>query len=348
MRSLKYEKGLVDFASNDYLGLARSPWIPAFCSESLAKLDRQALNGFGSTGSRLMTGNHPEIERVEGVIAGTLRSQAALIFSSGYMANIGVLSAILEEGDQVFYDSFCHASILDGIRLSRADAFPFRHQDLCHLEMRLKRRTSKKHVYIVTESIFSTDGSLSPLKEIDRLALKYEAQLIVDDSHGIGIFWNEGKGLLFGLKSCVAGTAGCGKALGVMGGVALTSIETKKFLLNFGKTAIYSTALPLISIYALEGAFLRLALAGKEREKLFSLIQLFKKLKGSTSDSQIQPVFIEGNSSALKAAAALQEKGFLVKALLSPTVQKKSECLRITLHSFNKEEEVKSVLELLQ
>ncbi|CRX38879.1 aminotransferase class I/II-fold pyridoxal phosphate-dependent enzyme [Estrella lausannensis] len=346
-RRLRYDLGLIDLASNDYLGLARSSTLSAFCQKALNRRREDDLHGFGSTGSRLMTGNHPEMERVEEFIAKSQGFESALLFSSGYMANVGALSSLPDEGETILYDAECHASLLDGIRLSKARAYPFRHNDLCHLKKRLSATACRKATYIVTESVFSTDGSTAPLKELDNLAASFGAGMIVDDAHGIGLFYEEGKNSLATLKTVVAATAGCGKALGVMGGVVLTTKRIREFLLNFGKTAIYSTALPLASLYAIEGAFSQLPFLEREREKLFSLIRLFQTGSRNLSMTAIQPVNVRGNEAAVKLQEQFKQSGFLVKALLSPTVRKNRECLRITLHAFNTEEEVKRALELL-
>lgn len=344
-RRLHYNPGLIDLASNDYLGLARSSVISEFSQKALTRNREDSLNGLGSTGSRLMTGNHSEMERVEELIAKNQGFEAALLFSSGYMANLGLLSSLPDEGETILYDAECHASLLDGIRLSKAKAYPFRHNDLCHLKKRLSARGSKETTYIVTESVFSTDGTVAPLIELDSLAGKFGAGLIVDDAHGIGLFYENGRNPLADLKTLVAASAGCGKALGVMGGVVLTTNRIRDFLINFGKTAIYSTALPLTSLYAIEGAFSQLPLLAKERERLLSLVQLFQARSGS--ETPIQPVRVRGNKEALQLQELFKEEGFLVKALLSPTVKKNRECLRITLHAFNTEDQIQRALEIL-
>jgi 8-amino-7-oxononanoate synthase len=220
LRKLSTTQGLIDFASNDYLGLSRSSVLWKNIWEENKKLKR-----LGSTGSRLLTGNSTYVETLEKRIAAFHGYEAGLIFGCGYMANIGLLSAF--GGASFIFDAEVHASIRSGIRLSRSPAYPFRHNDLDHLEERLKKNRPS---FVCIESIFSTDGSCAPLAEICCLARKYQACVIVDEAHAVGVLGPEGRGLVAQAnlqKEVLAQIVTFGKALGVYGAIVLGSQELK-------------------------------------------------------------------------------------------------------------------------
>lgn len=329
LRRLSTTKGLIDFASNDYLGLSRSPLLFDTIWEESKKLER-----LGSTGSRLLTGNSSYIEALEERIADFHGYEEGLIFGCGYMANIGLLAAL---GDASFiYDAEVHASIRSGIRLSRSPAYPFRHNDLAHLEERLKKN---KQSFICVESIYSTDGSFAPLSEICCLAKKYRSSLIVDEAHAVGVLGPEGRGLVAQAnlqKEVFAQVVTFGKALGVYGAVVLGSPALKEALINFAPSCIYTTALPFYALAAIKSSYDLFPKLEKERAHLLSL-----------ASSHIQSLPVSGNYVARGKEKMLQEKGFDVRALLSPTVQRGKERLRLTLHSFNTKKQLKELLQYL-
>ncbi|MBL4654010.1 MAG: aminotransferase class I/II-fold pyridoxal phosphate-dependent enzyme, partial [Flavobacteriales bacterium] len=235
LRSLKTVNGLIDFSSNDYLGFARD----------FAVLNHSVGVG-GSTGSRLLTGNSIEAEELEAFIAEYHNAEAGLLYNSGYDANIGLLSCVPQRGDTVIYDELSHASIIDGIRLSRAESFKFKHNNLEHLETRLK--SAKGNVFVVVESVYSMDGDFSPLQELINLKQKFDFNLIVDEAHATGLFGKKGEGrcVELGIQNEVfARVHTYGKALGCHGAIVLGSETLRSYLINFSRSFIYTTALPI-------------------------------------------------------------------------------------------------------
>lgn len=213
----------IDFSSNDYLGLARSTQLAVAVLKEVEKYSGP-LNGHGSTGSRLLTGNSLYAHELEDAIARFHGFEAGLLFGCGYMANVGLISAVAGNGDTIIYDAGVHASMMDGMRLSRAQAYPFRHNDLDHLEHRLKNLPREGDLFICVESLYSTDGSKAPLGEICRLAKQYEGHVIVDEAHAVGVQGVSGKGLVaeYDLTADVfAQIVTFGKALGTHGAIVL-------------------------------------------------------------------------------------------------------------------------------
>lgn len=333
-RYLTVKEGLIDFSSNDYLGFSRSfRWIE---TEKL-----------GSTGSRLLTGNSREIEELESLIASFHGAKAGLLFNSGYAANQGVLSSVAMKGDTIIFDAHCHASTWDGMRLSQGRLLPFQHQNLCHLEKRLKNAQGR--IFVCTESIFSCDGSMAPLKEISDLCSEYGAHLIVDEAHATGVFGEEGKGLCHSLNKenrFFARIHTFSKALGVHGAIVLGSSLLREYLINFCRTFIYTTALPFPIVQKIREAYQKLSEVESERKKLKELISYFKtkakcsRLPFLSSETPIQCLMISGNQEAKWHSHLLEKKGFDVRALLSPTVSSGRERLRICLHAYNSEQEI--------
>lgn len=229
----------VDFASNDYLGLARSPnYIASLCSEWEVIRLNSNLGFTGSTGSRLLTGNSLYAEELESQIAQYHHSEAALLFNCGYMANLGLISAfgnLAARGATVFYDIAVHASVHDALRLGRFEAYPFRHNDLEHLKNRLEKKRSAIALVCI-ESVYSMDGSIAPLCEIAQLCIQHRAQLIVDEAHAVGVFGPEGRGYVVekGLEGCTfARVITFGKALGSYGAAVLCSSTLKDYTRQF-------------------------------------------------------------------------------------------------------------------
>ena len=339
-RTLKAESGLIDFCSNDYLGFARSP--------VLRKLIDEEINSFtntknGAAGSRLLSGNSMYTEETEQYIAGLHGSESALIFNSGYDANLGLFSSLPQRGDTIILDELAHASIIDGARLSFASRYTFKHNDLSSLEDKLKQ--AKGICYVAIESVYSMDGDTPPIAEIAGLVEKYNANLIVDEAHAVGLY---GFGLIDkDLQDKVfARVVTFGKALGCHGAVVLGSNLLRQYLINFARPFIYTTALPPHAIASVKTAYQYLQQSGDEIEKLKSNIQLFKqsvinnKYRLINSESAIQCLLLNSNEQAKAVAATLQNTGLDVRPILSPTVPAGSERIRICLHSLNTEQEI--------
>jgi 8-amino-7-oxononanoate synthase len=343
LRELTVTPELIDLSSNDYLGLARSQEL-AINIEAFIGQGGNCRNG--STGSRLLTGNTAFAEELEKYIAGFHRAEAALLFNSGYDANLGLLSCIAGKGDTIIYDELSHASVHDGLKMSRANSFRFRHNDPAHLEERLKAAAG--NVFVVIESVYSMDGDLAPLEDMASLCRRYNASLIVDEAHATGVFGANGEGRVSELgleKDVFARVHTFGKALGVHGAAVVGSRLLRNYLVNFSRPFIYTTALPFHSHAAIQCAYRHMQKSVREREKLFALVKLFRdKCSGdielAESPSPVQCVIIPGNPDVKKCAAALKEAGFDVRPILSPTVPKGKERLRVCFHSFNTSEEV--------
>jgi 8-amino-7-oxononanoate synthase len=356
LRQLPLSKDLVDFSSNDYLGLSQSETV--FSNSHQYLLDKKILQN-GATGSRLLSGNHPLYAEAESCIAQFHKSESALIFNSGYDANVGFFSSVPQKGDLILYDELCHASIRDGIQLSNARAYKFAHNDFEDLEKLVERsRTELGEVYIVTESIFSMDGDAPNLEELVRLSNKYNCYLVIDEAHALGVFGDKGEGLIQYLdleQHVFARIMTFGKGLGCHGAAILGSQELVAYLVNFARSFIYTTGLSPHSVATILMAYQHLekeqAAILKLRENIVWFNQEKKMLYLSPlfvrSKSAIQSVIIPGNEKVKAIAKEFQDKGFDVKAILSPTVPEGQERLRFCLHSYNSKEEITEVLTLL-
>ena len=347
MRRLLVAEGLKDFSSNDYFGLSRSPQIRQRLIAELA-----AGCPLGATGSRLLSGNTSQHERVEAYLAQAFRAPAVLLFSSGFLANLGVTSVLANLGAEFFSDSLNHASLVDGIRLTRARKNIFKHNDLCHLETQLQQSVSPVKV-IITESVFSMNGDLAPLVEICQLAERYAAWLFIDEAHATGVFGcGRLQGLTFDNARTVCVHAG-GKALGAQGAFVIASREFKELLVNQARTFIFSTALAPLSALQIEFALQEILSKPQMGADLLQKAQnwrqqLAKAWQADLSQSQIIPIILGENERALQAAAHLREQGYDVRAIRSPTVPMGTERLRITLKSFHNQKDFDELAALLQ
>lgn len=342
-RSLKLPGIKIDFCSNDYLGIAKNHLLKA----GYANLSH------GSGGSRLLAGNYSLIEETEQLIASFHEAEAALIYNSGYDANLGLLSCVPQRGDTVIYDHLSHASIRDGIRLSFAESFSFLHNDLNDLEKKLLQ--AKGNIFVVTESVFSMDGDMAPLQEMVAICKKFKAQLIVDEAHGTGVIGKRGEGLvqLLNLHNhCFARVHTFGKALGCHGAAIVGSQQLKEYLINFSRPFIFSTSLPELSIAAVQASYNLFPNMSKERGLLQYLISKFQSepiaQEKLLSQTAIQVVVIPGNEAVKSVAGKLQDVGLDVRAILYPTVPKGGERLRIVLHAFNTEQELDKLIGVLK
>lgn len=341
LRILDDQHDLIDFYSNDYLGLAN--W------ESPQK--GQA----GSTGSRLISGNAKRTESIEEELAQFFLQEAAIFFNSGYDANLGFFSCVPQKGDTVIYDQFIHASIRDGIKLGLSTSYSFRHNDICDLKAKLERATGT--IYVAIESVYSMDGDFSPLKEIVDICEVHEAFLVVDEAHAGGVFGAQGRGLVSdaGVDDQIfAKIITFGKAYGSHGAIVLGDAILKSFLVNFSRPLIYTTALSPHAQERIYAAVNKAAQLTNERDLLMKNIALFKRLMLQSdlnlgqSNSPIQIVFIKGNDAAKALATKINQAGFAVKAILHPTVAEGSERLRICIHSYNTAEEIRELTKLLK
>ncbi len=355
LRALPFGVDLVDFASNDYLGFSQSEFI--FDAAHQLLLDSKIKNN-GATGSRLLSGNHKLYQETETYLAEFHQSEAALIFNSGYDANLGFFSSVPQKGDLILYDELCHASIRDGIQLSNAKAYKFAHNDFEDLE-KLILRNQNPTIYVVTESVFSMDGDTPNLEELVAVSDKYNCCLVIDEAHALGVFGEKGEGLvqMLGLQDhFFARIMTFGKGLGCHGAAILGATELKSYLVNFARSFIYTTGLPPHSVATILVAYQYLETEKNALNSLRENIICFNQQKNILglkpmfvrSKSAIQSAIIPGNEKVKAIARQLQEKGFDVKAILSPTVPEGQERLRFCLHSFNTNEEMGQILALLR
>jgi len=359
LRKLSSPNNLIDFASNDYIGFAKSDAI--FNATHSYLVDNNIIQN-GATGSRLLSGNHKVYQEAENYIAKFHQVESALIFNSGYDANIGFFGAVPQRNDIILFDELSHASIRDGIQLSNAKSYKFQHNDFEDLErLLLKLSTDNQQpttIYIVTESVFSMDGDCPNLEELVLLSNNYNCNLVVDEAHALGVFGVFGEGLVQMLEiqdSIFARIVTFGKGLGCHGAAIIGSNELKNYLVNFARSFIYTTGLSPHSVATVLVAYQYLETEKKSLGILRENINHFNQEKNILglkplfvrSKSAIQSAIIPGNQTVKSIANQLQEKGFDVKAILSPTVPEGQERLRFCLHSYNSKEEISEVLKLL-
>ncbi|KQB37013.1 7-keto-8-aminopelargonate synthetase-like enzyme [Flavobacterium daejeonense] len=366
LRQLPKSNGLIDFASNDYLGFSKSEAI--FNAAHQYLLANNCTQN-GATGSRLISGNHQIYQEAENYIAQFHQSEAALIFNSGYDANVGFFSSVPQKGDLILYDELCHASIRDGIQLSNAKSYKFKHNDFEDLERLILRSNGNEiipneaevqltTVYIVTESVFSMDGDCPNIEELLAVSEKYGCYVVVDEAHALGVFGINGSGLVqqFALQNKVfARIVTFGKGLGCHGAAVVGSEELRAYLVNFARSFIYTTGLSPHSVATILVAYQQLETEQNDVHLLRENIVHFNQQKNLLglkplfvrSKSAIQSAIIPGNDKVKSIANKLQEKGFDVKPILSPTVPEGQERLRFCLHAFNSKEAITEVLTLL-
>ena len=336
--------------SNNYLGLATHP---ALKEAAMAALERY---GCGSGASRLISGTMELHRALEAKVASFKRAEAALIFNSGFQANLGVISALTGPGDLILSDALNHASIIDGCRLSKAEVKIYRHLDLNQLESFLQRGDENKRRLVVTESVFSMDGDLAPLKEIVTLTEHHGAMLMVDEAHATGIFGESGSGLVqeLGLSDRVAIQMGTfSKALGSFGGFVAGSKTLIELLINRARSFIYSTSLPPSVLAASHAAvdlvqrdrWLRDRLWGNVRFLNDGLVRLGILKNGSPS--AIFPIMVGSPVAALELGEKLFERGLFVQPIRPPTVPLGTSRLRLTVMATHKHEELERALETL-
>jgi len=344
-------RAMLTFSSNDYLGLAASPALVQAAAEAAHRW------GVGTGGSHVVTGHMQPHDMLEVALADFVGASRALYFSTGYMANIGIIPALVGRGDAVFSDRLNHASLIDAVVLSRAENVRYRHNDLDHLASLLKESKAKRKL-ILTDAVFSMDGDVAPLPGLLELAQRHDAWLVVDDAHGFGVLGYEGRGTLshFGIsptpRLLYIGTLG--KAAGVSGAFVAGASNVIEWLLQRARTYTFTTASsPVIAATLLKS--LELIRTGSLlRAHLFSLIERLRMGLSQTrwelmpSPTAIQPVIIGTNEETLRVAQALTDRGILIPAIRPPTVPKDSARLRISLSAGHNGEDVDRLTDALR
>lgn len=334
-RALSPAKG-IDFTSNDYLGFKAHPALRACAIESLE-------NGIdiGSGGSRLLRGNHPAHEQLEFEAARFFGCEQTLFFGSGFLANHALMTALPSKDDVILFDALIHASLRDGIQSNPAKHFRIPHNDVNAFEDALKKHSGTP-CWVVVESVYSMDGDIAPLRDLIALCQKYNAMLVVDEAHATAVFGEQGKGLTYGQHSPNLITLHtCGKGLGVAGALVCATSEIIETLINKARPFIYSTAPMPLQAVLVSKALQLCADADAQRARLFELCELARSTFACPpSPSPIIPYILGDEQKALAAAAALQAKGFDIRAIRPPTVPNGSSRLRITLNATLRNDDV--------
>lgn len=341
---------LLSFCSNDYLGLANHPEISAAFQHSLQ------VDGVGAGASHLVDGHHQQHELLERELAQFVGREAALVFGSGYMANVGVISALMQRGDTVVQDRLNHASLIDGALLSQAHFKRYHHNDIAHASELLASASGKK--LLVTDGVFSMDGDTAPVTQLSELCAEHDAWLMVDDAHGVGVLGSHGEGTVAqaGLSAqqapVLVGTLG--KAFGTSGAFVAGDQSLIDYLVQFSRPYIYTTASPPALAAATRKALQIVRGADDRRTHLQQLIAQFRAGAGDlglqlmASATPIQPIVVGENSRAMALSEGLRSRGLLVTAIRPPTVPVGSARLRITLSAAHSEADVNHLLNALE
>jgi len=340
---------MINFSSNDYLGLARHPLLQERATQYLHEF------GCGSTASRLVCGNLAIFDDLEEKLAGLKHKEAALLLNSGYQANITFLAALADRNSLIIADRLCHNSLIQGAVLSRCQLLRFRHNDLYHLDSILQTAAKKGYsrTFIVTESVFSMDGDLADLDGVLELAENYGAFMIVDEAHATGVFGDNGMGLCGSRPvDLVMGTFG--KALGSFGAYLSCDAKLRQFLINYCAGFIYSTALPPPVLGAIAAALELVPTMNRQRQHLMTMAEYLRNslvelgFDPGNSGSQIVPLILGSESRTLKAAAWLAERGVLATAIRPPTVEKGRSRIRFALSAQHTMAQIDELLDLLK
>ncbi|MFQ5589343.1 MAG: 8-amino-7-oxononanoate synthase, partial [Nitrospiria bacterium] len=343
-------RDLLLFSSNNYLGLTNHPTLK---SETINAVQTW---GVGSGASRLVSGNHSLYKRLEEKLAALKQTESALVFPTGYMANIGTLGAIAQKGDLILADRLNHASLIDGCRLSQATFRVYRHRDMAHLKTLLSKRTKNQHTLIVTDGVFSMDGDITPLPDILSLAEEYDATIYLDDAHATGVLGPQGGGTASHYRVSSPRLIQMGtlsKALGGIGGFVAGSDALIQYLVNKARSFIYTTALPPASLAAAVSALDVLrqdpSLITRLWENRHYFYEKATQMGFDTLDSQtpIVPILIGDSEKALAFSERLLENGCHVSAIRPPTVPKKSARLRVTLTAAHQKAQIDTLLQHL-
>jgi 8-amino-7-oxononanoate synthase len=352
LKTLRHSFPEIDFCSNDYLGFSRMGLL----KEKLSSNGKEEVT-VGSTGSRLISGNTNYTEEAEKQIALFHHGQSALIFNSGYDANLGILSSVPQKTDLILYDELVHGSIMDGIRLSQATHYKFRHNDAESLEELIHRHQRNfENIYVVVESVYALDGDSAPLIELAEICKPSKnTYLIVDEAHAIGVFGNQGRGLCSALaieQKCFARIYTYGKAMGCHGAAIVGSDVLRNYLINFARSFIYTTALPFHCIDAIRHAY-QLLIETKQKDILQNNISYFyskaSDIKNCVkSQSAIHSVVLGSNELVDRLEKHLAERNIHARPMKSPGVRPGSERIRICLHAYNTKEEIDLLLSALR
>lgn len=332
------QKYLINFSSNDYLGLRTHPMVLASAKAFIEKF------GAGSGASRLVSGNSEAFALLEKKIAQFKKCESSLVFTSGYATNIGVVQALTSKGDLVICDKWSHASIIDGCRLSEAAFKTYPHLNLAYLENFLKeKRTSYKNILIITDSVFSMDGDLADLDALCKMKEKYDCWLMTDEAHSTGIIGEKGRGLVDTLNlntrvDIIMGTLS--KAIGSQGGFVAGSKNLIEYLVNNARSFIYSTGLNPAACGAALKSFEMIEADDSFFNKLNENRQLFESLTGLNSPTPIYPVILGEAEKAVKVAKEIRAAGFFVQAIRPPTVPMGTSRLRITISAAHSKSDI--------
>ena len=330
------KKKYIQFASNNYLGMTTKRQVISRSSKILEKY------GTGTGGSRLVTGTSDLHNKLESKIAKFKKTQDAIIFSSGYLANIGVISSIARKGDLIFSDELNHASLIDGARMSKANIIIYRHCDMTHLEDELKKIKSNVRKIIITDSVFSMDGDIAPLDEIVSLSKRYNCISMIDEAHATGVLGKDGSGAseMFGVQKNIDICMGTlSKAVGSVGGYVAGSKVFIDFLKNRARSFIFDTSLPASNLMTSIVAIENIQKSKKLREKLFfninSITNFLKEnnFEYVSSGTPIIPIIFGSEIKTLKISKFLFDNGIYIPAVRPPSVPKGSSRIRITLMS---------------
>ncbi|CAN5759932.1 pyridoxal phosphate-dependent aminotransferase family protein [soil metagenome] len=348
--------GLVDFCSNDYLGIARSEELIKAAEAEWKRLRAAGtLQLIGSGGSRLLSGDSVYANELEEELAAFYKSESFLLFNSGYTGNLALFSTIPRRGDTIIFDDLIHASVRDGIKLSYAKSRSFSHNNLEELEEQMKK--AEGEIFVAAEAVYSMDGDECPLEEMVELCEKYNASLILDEAHSNGLYGENGEGLSVGkgLQDRIfARLVTFGKAAGCHGAGVAGSKILHDYLVNYARPFIFTTALPVHDLAVIRCAVR--AMPGKQevRKQLFSFVDYFKakaleypSIKLLPSSSPIQGILIGGNEATRAIAAACRENNFDLRAVLAPTVPLGEERLRVIIHAYNHPMEIDKLLRVI-
>ena len=344
-------KTFLSFCSNNYLGLANHPFVVKAVKDAVEKY------GWGAGASRLVSGNMTLHETLEKEISMFKRKEAAIVFPTGYMANLGAISTLVSSGDVVICDKLNHASIIDGCRLSGADFRVYAHCNMEKLENILKKSSKYKRKLIVTDSVFSMDGDLAPLPDIVRIAAKHNAMVMVDEAHGTGVFGKNGMGVVehFNLNNDVDIVMGTlSKAIGSLGGYVTGNIDLISYLRNKARSFMYTTALPPAVCAASIAGIKLIQEDSSIRDSLWQNVHFVKnKLRSLnintiSSESQIIPILIGDAQKAVAISKSLYESGILIPAIRPPTVPSNSSRLRMTVMSSHTQRDLEKLFKVLR
>lgn len=352
-RQLPSFAGQVDFCSNDYLGFARDPKLLTRVS-TYTRANDGAVGYLGATGSRLVSGTHQVHREFEDAFAEYHDGESSLLFTSGYAANLALFSSLPRQGDTVLYDAAIHASIRDGLRLTRARSFSFSHNDCNDLEVKL--RAAKGQKYIAIEALYSMDGDFAPLEDILALAEHHGAVVIVDEAHSGGIVGLGGRGYssnLCGHPALGVRIFAFGKAYGAQGAAIVAPAVVKEYLTNFARSFIYTTGVSPLLVRSLQVALDKVQRGETERSKLLANVGYFRAMMNLPAPqeqppSPIIPLIVPGNQQVRATAARCQASGYAVVPIVSPTVPAGTERIRLTIHSVHTKEDLSSLTQILQ